>query len=120
MIAVTALAVAGCGGGADDPPGGTERASDLTECLTEANLSTRPADNKEGSSRAFTVHRSNGALTTYAYVFDSPDRARTAQKRIFKPQDKETVAAYTAGDTVVVNTPAAADAQPALTNCFGS
>ena len=57
-------------------------------------------------------------MTTYAYVFESSDKAKAAQSKIFKPKDKETVAAYTTGDTVVVNTFAAADAQPALTDCF--
>ena len=58
------------------------------------------------------------AVTTYAYVFESPEQAQPAQSKIFVPQDDETVAAYTSGDTVVVNTYAAANAQPALNDCF--
>jgi len=118
IIGVAALALVGCGDTDTDPSGGTERSSQLTECLKEADLDVQPADNKEGSSRAFTVRNANGKVTTYAYVFEAADKAKAAQKKIFKPKDEETVSAYVAGDTLVINTHAAADSQPEISDCF--
>jgi len=118
---VIGLAVAGCGGDKDsdtDPPGGTARASELTECLTQADFEVKTMDNKEGSSRAFTVERPNGARTSYVYIFENPGEAKGAQKNLFEPKDEETVAAYTKGDTLVINTQAAADVASKLNACF--
>ena len=117
-----ALALAGCGGDDSGDGGGggdpAAREGQVKDCLAKSQLTIKPHANKGGSVRAFQVVRPNGAVTTYAYVFDAPDKAKAAQSQVFKDDDDKTVAAYTAGDIVVVNTYAAADAQPALTDCF--
>ncbi len=64
------------------------------------------------------MERPNGARTSYVFIFETPDEAKGAQKNLFNPKDKETVAAYTKGDTLVINTNAAADVSSKLNACF--
>jgi hypothetical protein len=79
---VLALALAGCGGGGDggSKGGGPQaRQTQIKACLAKSKLTTKPAPNLAGSALAFQVARPNGAVTTYAYVFDAPAKAKAAQ-----------------------------------------
>ena len=122
LLAVAAVTLAACGDtdSETDPPGGTARASQLTECLKKADLNTEQIDNKEGSSRAFSITKGTSSKpAAYAYVFEDPEKAKAAQSKLFETRDKKTtVSAQTTGDTVLLTTWSAANAQPALGDCF--
>jgi hypothetical protein len=96
-----------------------ERTKQIQDCMGREGLTTKPRGQLSGSTSAFEASGTGGKVTSYVFVFDSPQNAQAAQKAIFAELDpRGAVGARTSGGVVIANTLAAADHQPAIDGCL--